>query len=76
MIMGQFAWRGWKIEVDMMTSPLVGEVIWLNRTGHTRTGMGVIRYGQLELTVFAPADDLAPLELRHAFDQFRAGVLK
>jgi hypothetical protein len=76
MIIGQFAWRGWEIEADNMTSPLVGEVIWLNRTGHTRTCIGIIRHGQVELTVFAPDDEPAPLELRHAFDQFRAGVLK
>jgi hypothetical protein len=76
MIIGQFQWRGWEIEADMIASPLAGEVIRLNRTGLTPTGMGVIRYGRLELTAFAPADDLAPLELRHAFDQFRAGVAK
>ena len=74
MIIGQFAWRGWEIEADRIASPLAGEVIWLNRTGPTHTGIGVIRYDRLELTVFAPADDLAPLELRHAFDKFRAGV--
>ena len=74
MIIGQFPWRGWEIEADSITSPLAGEVIWLNRTESTHAGIGVIRYGHLELTVFAPADDLAPLELRHAFDQFRAGV--
>jgi hypothetical protein len=76
MILGQFQWRGWDIEADMIASPLAGEVIWLNLTEPTPTGMGVIRYGRLELTVFAPADELAPLELRHAFDQFRAGVMK
>lgn len=73
-ILGQFKWRGWDIEADMIASPLAGEVIWLNRAGPTSTGMGVIRYGQLHLTTFAPADDLAPLELWHAFDEFRAGV--
>ncbi|GAA2155404.1 MULTISPECIES: hypothetical protein [Glycomyces] len=76
MIIGQFTWRGWEIEADRIASPLAGEVIWLNRTGPTLTGMGVIRYGRLDLTVFAPDDDLAPLELRHAFDQFRAGVTR
>ncbi|MQM24627.1 hypothetical protein [Glycomyces albidus] len=76
MILGQFQWRGWEIEADMIASPIAGEVIWLNRIGLTRTGVAVIRYGRLELTVFAPADDLAPLELRHAFDQFRAEVTR
>jgi hypothetical protein len=45
MIIGQFQWRGWEIEADMIASPLAGEVIWLNRTELTPTGMGVIRYG-------------------------------
>lgn len=76
MILGHFLWRGWQIEADMIASPLAGEVIWLNRTEPAPTGIGVIRYGRLDLTVFAPADELAPLELRHAFDQFRAGVTK
>jgi hypothetical protein len=76
MIIGQFAGRGREIEVDRIASPLAGEIIWLNRIGPVPTGIGVIRYGRLELTVFAPADDLAPLELRHAFDEFRAGVTK
>ncbi|RRR98212.1 hypothetical protein [Glycomyces terrestris] len=74
MIIGQFTWRKWEIEAESITSPLVGEVIWLNRTGPAPVGIGMIRDDRLELTAFAPADDLAPLELRHAFDEFRSGT--
>jgi hypothetical protein len=74
MIIGEFDWRGWKIEADRIMTPLVGEIIWLNRTGAAPTGLGVVRNGRLELTSFAPGDDLASLELWLAFHDFRTGT--
>jgi hypothetical protein len=73
MILGQFPWRGMKIEADSLSSETAGETIWLNRidTGST-TVMGILRNGRLHLTRFAPTDDLATIQLRSAFDNFRS----
>jgi len=73
MILGTFPWRGMKIEADMIANDIVGETIWLNRvdTG-TAIGLGIIRGGRLFPTRFAPTDDLAVIQLRSAFESFRA----
>lgn len=75
MILGTFPWRGMEIEADMIANDLVGEAIWLNRidTG-SATGFGIIRDGRLLPFRFLPTDDLAVIQLRSAFDAFRARV--
>lgn len=77
MILGTFTWRGMEIEADSLTSEVAGETIWLNRidTGPT-TGIGILRNGRLRLTRFAPTDDTATIQLRAAFDEFRAKAVK
>ena len=75
MIIGTFPWRGMQIEADIVINDLWGETIWLNRidTG-IRTQLAIIHFDRLCLTCFAPQDDLATVQLRSAFDAFRAEV--
>jgi hypothetical protein len=77
MILGTFTWRGMEIEADCLRSKVVGETVWLNRvdTGPA-TGIGILRNGQLHLTRFAPTDDTATIQLRAAYDAFRATTLE
>lgn len=77
MILGTFTWRGMEIEADRLRSKFSGETVWLNRvdTG-SATGIGILRDGQLHLTRFAPADDTAIIQLRAAYDTFRATRLE
>jgi hypothetical protein len=72
MILGTFPWRGMDIQVDAISTEVVGEAVWLNRvdTG-SATGIGIIRNRRLFLTRFAPTDDLATIQLRSAYDRFR-----
>lgn len=75
MILGAFPWRGMEIEADMIANEMIGEAIWLNRvdTG-SATPIGIIRDNHLYLMTFAPTDDLATIQLRAAFNAFRAEV--
>ena len=75
MILGTFPWRGMQVQADMIANEIVGETIWLNRvdTG-TATGLGIIRSGQLFPTRYTPTDELAIIQLRSAFNAFRAEV--
>jgi len=73
MILGTFPWRGMEIPADMIANEMIGEAIWLNRvdTG-SATGFGIIRNDQLVPLCFLPAGDTAVIELRAAYDAFRA----
>ncbi len=72
MILGRFTWRGMTVEADAIRGSH-GEVVWLRRVNATpATGLAVIRDGRLIPTAHAPQDDEAPIQLRSAFDAFRA----
>lgn len=73
MILGSFPWRGMEIQADMIANDLIGEAIWLNRvdTG-SATPLGIVRSGKLFPTKFTPTDDTAVIQLRAAYDAFRA----
>jgi hypothetical protein len=73
MILGDFTWRKMTIQADMIANDMIGEAIWLNRvdTG-SATPYGIIRNNQLFATKFTPTDDTAVIELRSAFEAFRA----
>lgn len=72
MILGQFKWHGATIEVDSLTSELVGEVVWLNRIDGTWTPLAVIHNGFLEPTVYTPDNKAA--SLFGAYRTFRTRV--
>jgi len=75
MILGTFPWRHMQIEADMIANEKFGEAIWLNDIANgSATPVGIIRSGRLYLMTFAPTDDLAIIQLRAAFDAFRAEV--
>lgn len=77
MILGTFTWRGMEIEADALNSTTAGETVWLNRVDTaTTTGIGILRNGRLHLTRFAPTDDTATIQLRSAYDAFRAKPLE
>jgi hypothetical protein len=75
MSLGTFTWRGMEIEADMIANDIVGESIWLNRidTG-SAVPFGIIRGGCLHPMTFLPKDNLAVIQLRSAFDAFRASL--
>jgi hypothetical protein len=75
MILGTFTWRGMEIEADRLRSKTAGETVWLNRvdTG-SATGFGILRNNRLHLTSHAPKDELATIQLRAAYDEFRAAI--
>jgi len=72
MILGTFTWRNMEIQADMLANEIIGEAIWLNRidTG-SAIPFGIIRSGRLFPMSFLPGGDLAVIQLRAAFDQFR-----
>jgi hypothetical protein len=71
MIIGQFRWRNWEIEADRAVGDLAGETVWLKRTSDN-TGIATFRNGTLIMSSNAPSDDTAEIELRAAFEGFRA----
>jgi hypothetical protein len=75
MILGTFPWRGMEIEADMISNEIVGEAVWLNDVASgSATPIAIIRSGRVHLMTFAPTDDLATIQLRAAFNAFRAEV--
>jgi hypothetical protein len=75
MILGTFTWRGMEIEADHVETAWAGPTTWLNRidTG-TATGIAIVTKGIVNMTNFAPKDDLAKIELEQVFKQFKAGA--
>lgn len=75
MILGTFQWRGMEIEADMIANEVVGEAIWLNRidTG-SATPVGIVRGGILHAAGFTPLSNRKVIQLRAAFDDFRASI--